>query len=92
MRLNKYGLDQEGFDYLVQFQGNKCAICKSVFAEFTNRINVDHCHDTGFVRGLLCSLCNSALGGFRDNRHFLANAIRYLQHNHSPAQQPARKI
>ena len=88
----KYGMGQEDYDLVLLSQGNKCAICRSVFAEHTNRVNVDHCHESGYVRGFLCNGCNTGLGCFKDNRHFLANAIRYLQHNHSPGRQPPRKF
>lgn len=41
---------------------------------------VDHCHETGQVRGLLCNLCNQALGLFKDSPELLARATAYL-HN-----------
>lgn len=91
-RLRTYGMRQEDFEHLVAFQEGKCAICRTKFSDFGNRLNIDHCHETGWVRGILCYQCNTGLGAFRDNRHFLANAIRYLQHNHSPPAQPAKVL
>lgn len=67
------------FDYtkLLEDQGYKCKIC-SVSSE---RLVVDHDHQTGAVRGLLCKRCNLGLGWFNDNVVFLSSAIQYLQIN-----------
>ena len=46
--------------------------------EVKGRLHVDHCHDTGVVRGLLCSHCNTALGKFQDSPELLTAAIRYI--------------
>jgi hypothetical protein len=43
------------------------------------RLNVDHCHVTGKVRGILCNSCNNGLGRFRDNPDLLLKAADYLQ-------------
>jgi hypothetical protein len=56
-----------------------CQICSK-----TDRraLNVDHCHTTGKVRGLLCDNCNKGLGLFRDDKDLLTSAINYLkEHN-----------
>jgi hypothetical protein len=55
-------------------QENKCWICES-----KTSLVVDHDHSTGKVRGLLCSLCNTSLGGFKDNIESLKKAIEYLE-------------
>ena len=57
-------------------QDNKCAICGN--EETKRRMSVDHCHKTGKVRGLLCQLCNTSLGGFQDDVNRLKKAIKYL--------------
>ena len=44
-------------------------------------LNVDDDHASGAIRGILCSLCNSGLGFFRDNTEALTAAIAYLQAN-----------
>ena len=51
-----------------------CPICEEV-----KPLVVDHSHDTGNVRGLICRECNLGLGNFYDNLKALANAITYLQ-------------
>ena len=51
-----------------------CAICGG-----TNRLSVDHCHETGRVRGVLCTACNSALGRFGDDESGLGRALAYVR-------------
>jgi formate dehydrogenase maturation protein FdhE len=58
-------------------QNGVCAICGSPPGK--KSLAVDHCHSTGLIRGLLCSMCNRSLGGFRDSQELLASAIRYLE-------------
>ena len=66
----------EEFKQLLKKQKNRCAICGKI--ETKRRISVDHDHKTGKVRGLLCQLCNTSLGGFQDNPKLLKKAIKYL--------------
>jgi hypothetical protein len=82
----KYDLPPEVYDYSVIKQLNLCGICGD--PETTERngrvkaLAVDHCHDTGIVRGFLCSACNLALGKMRDNPAHLRAAADYLDaHN-----------
>jgi hypothetical protein len=56
-------------------QEGKCAICGNKLI----KANTDHCHKTGEVRGLLCAMCNRALGRFGDSLVLLLAAISYLQ-------------
>lgn len=55
-----YGLVQSQYDEIFQRQDGKCAICLRDFKEETP--SVDHCHQTGLIRGLLCFSCNPHLG------------------------------
>lgn len=61
-----FGLTLEAYDMMLTEQNNRCALCKSdAFGrKGSNNWAVDHCHKTGNVRGLLCALCNLALGGY----------------------------
>lgn len=52
----------------------KCEICYNKLP-----LAVDHCHDSGKVRGLLCNNCNNGLGRFMDNIQILKNAVKYLE-------------
>ena len=81
-----YGMTVEEYDDLILSQNGCCAICgsddpkgrKSGRGGGANRMCIDHCHDTGKVRGLLCHACNRALGNFGDNISNLERAILYL--------------
>lgn len=77
----KYGLDKASFDALAKAQGGKCAICKETLEFRDGRTNIDHSHATGKVRGLLCRLCNVALGALRDSPGFCEAAAKYIREN-----------
>lgn len=74
----KYGLILQDYDHMLEAQQGKCAICKGPPTTF-GRLVVDHCHNTKKVRALLCSHCNRALGGFRDNLETVLSAAQYLE-------------
>lgn len=74
-RWNKYGITEEEFNLRLIKQNNRCAICGGLFVE-TPRI--DHNHDTGEVRGLLCNSCNGGIGLFKDDLALIKKAIDYL--------------
>lgn len=78
-RFVKYGMSKDDFIKMLESQGGLCCICRKELSPETRYTVIDHCHATQQVRGILCSLCNSGLGSFRDNETFLAEAIRYLQ-------------
>jgi hypothetical protein len=72
----RYGITVDHYDAMLVSQRGLCAICRQPVGAKT--FNVDHCHETGVVRGLLCHLCNRGLGLFRDNPNLLVEAIKYL--------------
>jgi hypothetical protein len=79
----KYKLSQEEAESLFSRLTEVCDICKKPERIKTNKgtiknLAVDHCHQTGKVRGLLCHSCNTALGNFRDSIESLQSAIDYL--------------
>jgi hypothetical protein len=55
-----------------------CDVCGAEYVDGKGGHAIDHCHETGAVRGTLCGPCNKALGGFRDSPELLARAIHYL--------------
>ena len=77
-RARQYGLTADQLtDMLIDSDG-KCTICHEPPRKW---LVVDHCHNSGKVRGLLCEDCNFGLGAFRDNTEFMARAIEYLNDN-----------
>lgn len=61
-----YGITSEQYWALYEAQGGHCYICQ--WATGASRLlAVDHCHDTGYVRGLLCSVCNKFIGYLRNS-------------------------
>jgi hypothetical protein len=74
-----YGISLEEFKKLLEYQQGKCAICEKDISFNRSRINVDHCHETDKVRGLLCSGCNTGLGHLGDNLAGLQRAVTYLE-------------
>lgn len=72
----RYGISFEEFESLKLKQRNKCAICKK--KEYEKELNIDHDHQTGKVRGLLCTKCNTGLGLLCDNPTIIMEALKYL--------------
>lgn len=75
-----YGIDADTYYKMLTDQNYKCAICGTAENNSVNKTKmfIDHCHDSGKVRGLLCAKCNFALGNFNDDIEILKNAISYL--------------
>jgi len=91
--LRRHGLTKREYVAYVEQQGNRCAIWRTAEPGGHGRWHIDHCHETGVIRGLLCSPCNLGLGQFRDTPEFLIAAAEYLRKrsNVGPAESgPAR--
>jgi len=73
-----YGIGLEKYNSLLSEQSGVCAICKTECVS-GKKLAVDHNHDTGEVRVLLCCKCNRGLGNFGDNLDRLEEAVLYLQ-------------
>jgi hypothetical protein len=74
-RLKQYGLTPEQYEVFVVVQGGACAICGTAHLE---DLCIDHDHESGTVRGLLCQNCNKGLGLFQDSADNLYHASDYL--------------
>ena len=78
-----FGLTEADYNEMSERQGHACAICgkpeTSRFLERIRRLAVDHNHDTGKVRDLLCSDCNRAIGMMQDSPELLEQAALYLR-------------
>ncbi|MEU5889381.1 endonuclease VII domain-containing protein [Streptomyces sp. NPDC047461] len=69
-----YGITEAERDELIASQGGVCCICLAASPE-----HVDHCHETGRVRGVLCFSCNAALGQFKDRPDVIRRAATYVE-------------
>jgi transposase-like protein len=79
---NSYGISLDEYAVLKESQGGVCAICElppKNGKTSTSALHVDHDHETGRVRGLLCQKCNPALGQFNDDPDLLERAASYLR-------------
>lgn len=72
-----YGLSLEDYENRLRAQGGVCAICGA--ASVGKRFDVDHDHETGAVRGLLCTSCNNGLRHFGESLDTLHAAVFYLR-------------
>lgn len=83
-----FGITLEQYEALAAVQKHKCAICDVPQVEQRKKMAVDHNHDTGKIRALLCHNCNVGLGNFKDNEQILTKAIQYLYvHRNDQAKQ-----
>ena len=82
-RRAKFGITPEQYDAMLKEQGGVCAICREPETG-RNRagavsLAVDHDHETGLVRGLLCNTCNRGIGLLKDRPDILRSALQYLE-------------
>lgn len=76
-----YGMTGAQFDEMFAAQGNACLVCKSTEPDGKMPWHVDHCHESGNIRGILCRHCNCALGMAKDNAYTLRALAEYLDRN-----------
>ena len=81
----RYGISLEQYEEMHAVQNGVCAICSRpetlVVRGSHPRLVVDHDHETGKVRGLLCDYCNTGLGKFKDDPQALRAAADYIEAN-----------
>jgi hypothetical protein len=73
-----YGISIEDVEHMKVQQNYSCKICKTHESNLKRKLFVDHCHETGKVRGLLCQSCNTMIGNAKDNILVLQAGIDYL--------------
>lgn len=69
----------ETYKHLFDLQGGVCAICQSPENGRYAHLSVDHNHDTGKIRGLLCNNCNRGIGLLKDDPKILEQAKEYIE-------------
>jgi hypothetical protein len=79
LQLRKFGLTEADFAAMTLAQGGVCAICLRLPRAPDTRLCIDHDHDTGQFRGLLCRSCNGALGLLGDDVSAVQRAVAYLE-------------
>ncbi len=86
-----YGITEQEYADLLELQNGRCGVCSRKPGKA--RLAVDHDHETGFVRGLLCHRCNKAIGYLDDNREVAQRAVTYLMNGeiHYAALTPAQE-
>jgi len=79
----RYGITPEILNEMIIKQNNRCLICNNEpvkdGAHQNGILHIDHCHKSGKVRGLLCHLCNRAIGLFREDARLIEKALQYLK-------------
>ena len=79
----RYGITVEQYDELFAEQDGRCACCGTTEPGGNGAFNVDHCHESDEIRGLLCNNCNRGIGLLGDDMDSIWNAILYLvRHEH----------
>ena len=74
-----YNMSLGEYEDILRDQEGICAICGKNPDDFERAFAVDHDHETGKVRGILCPDCNRGLGGFHDNLELLEKAVEYIR-------------
>lgn len=77
--LKQYNITADQYYVMLSEQNNCCSICGVTEEHNNKKLAVDHCHETGKVRALLCHNCNVGLGNFKDNVALMQRAISYLK-------------
>lgn len=73
-----FGMTMEDYNQMLESQGGVCSLCYGMNKN-GKRLGVDHNHQTGKVRGILCQNCNAAIGYAQENIQTLQNMIDYLK-------------
>ncbi len=74
-----YNLPLEKYNKMFEEQNGCCAICNGHQSTFKKALHVDHDHETGKIRGLLCNSCNKGIGFLLDDSKILLSASQYLK-------------
>ncbi len=70
-----YNISLQDYEKMVEIQNSCCAICKCT----CKNLVIDHCHNTGLIRELLCNNCNTGIGLLKNDTEIFLNAIHYIK-------------
>jgi hypothetical protein len=94
-RERRFGITRHEYAKMFHEQNGVCAICSKPETATRNgkikALAVDHNHQTGKVRGLLCSDCNTGIGKLKEDRNIFVSAIRYLD-KHSDKEKVVKRF
>lgn len=86
--LSRYGVTPDEYQLMLAAQDSKCSLCGFVpppgGVKAASRLHVDHDHETGRVRSLLCNGCNRGLGYLQDSPELLRAAADYIERHRAP--------
>ena len=76
----RFGITQKQYDKVLKDQNGLCGVCgrDHDYIVKGRSFAVDHCHETGAIRGLLCTSCNQAIGKLGDTTEAIKSAVEYL--------------
>jgi hypothetical protein len=77
--MRRYNITLEQYNDLLFKQNSTCLICHKHRNELNKDLVVDHCHETGKIRGLLCNMCNTSLGFIKEDFQSAINLAKYIQ-------------
>lgn len=77
----RYGITLTDYNNMFVAQAGKCNICRTHQSELKKALRVDHCHQTGKVRGLLCHNCNIGIGMLQDDPDIIKSALIYIKNS-----------
>lgn len=81
MLMRNYGISLDEYKKMLSEQNGKCYICEKHHSSQKKSLSVDHCHETGTVRKLLCSNCNTSLGLLKEDMNRIKKLINYIEEN-----------
>lgn len=90
--LGRYGITPADYDALLADQGGACACCGSTTNRNGKRLFVDHDHETGAIRGILCLNCNRGLAALGDTIVGVRRALAYLERAEAKRRGPILRI
>ena len=76
-----YGISFQEYKEMLHAQEGRCAICGTTDTGKRKAFAVDHCHDCGEVRGLLCGSCNTAIGLLKEDLDVMQRAMDYVKYH-----------
>ena len=79
MLVYRFGITLEDYNNMFNIQKGCCAVCGKHQSELNRILAVDHDHDTGKVRGLLCMSCNTSIGKLGDSIESIEKVLSYLK-------------